>query len=139
MERLTKKDGANRNFVDVKRFDDDEWIISEMADGVTIKFSSRAIDKLAEFEDFMERNDFNSIDELQSALNGTFEQIFNEKHEIWKKVVADKAYFQRRNQILEDEWQELKEWLSIKWFAESSDLNLGDVIKKIKELEKGNN
>lgn len=136
MERLTKKDGANRNFVDVKRFDDDEWIISEMADVVTIKFSSKAIDKLAEFEDFMEANKFEGIEELQKALNGEFEHIFDEKHKIWIKTIEDKTYVEKRNRILEERWQNLKEWLSIKWFAENADLSLGDVIRKIKELEK---
>lgn len=136
MERLTKKDGANRNFVDVKRFDDDEWIISEMADGVTIKFSSKAIDKLSDFEDFMEANKFENIEELQNALNGEFEHIFDEKHKIWIKTIEDKTYVEKRNRILEERWQNLKEWLSIKWFAESADLSLGDVIRKIKELEK---
>ena len=135
MKRLTKKDGANRNFVDVKRFDDDEWIISEMADGVTIKFSSKAIDRLSDFEDFMESNKFESIEELQNALNGEFEHIFDEKHNIWIKTIEDKIYVEKRNSILEERWQNLKEWLSIKWFAESADLSLGDVIKKIKELE----
>ena len=39
-------------------------------------------------------------------------------------------------EVLENRWKNLKEWLSRKWYADSADLNLGDVINKIKELEK---
>ena len=39
-------------------------------------------------------------------------------------------------EILTNKWEKLKEWLSRKWYADSADLNLGDVINKIKELEK---
>lgn len=97
--------------------------------------SGLVLERLAEFEDFMEANKFDSIEELQNALNGEFEHIFDEKHRIWIKIVEDKTYVEKRNRILEEKWQNLKEWLSIKWFAESADLSLGDVIRKIKELE----
>ena len=76
------------------------------------------------------------IHSIQNAPFRTkFEHIFDEKHSIWIKTIEDKIYVEKRNRILEERWQNLKEWLSIKWFAESDDLSLGDVVRKIKEFE----
>lgn len=138
MERLTKKDGANRNFVDVKRFDDDEWIISEMADGVTIKFSSKAIDKLAEIEDFMDEYE---IEDLKMAFETLTDSIkhnkfnYEELHKYKNKLVIE-------NQALKDRWQKLKEFAKIEhdW---GLDENYQDhsyairlILDKMQELEK---
>lgn len=56
MERLTKIDGTGRNVIEVKRFcRDDDWILSEMADGITISFHSKAIDNLANLKTLWKR------------------------------------------------------------------------------------
>jgi chromosome segregation ATPase len=45
--------------------------------------------KLAQSERFMQVNGFKNWKEAQNALNGKFECIFDEKHELWKKLVAE--------------------------------------------------
>jgi hypothetical protein len=162
MERLTKKDGAGRNFVDVKRFDDDEWIISEMADGVTIKFSSRAIDKLAEFEDFMEENEWDSIEEMKSALNQCEQKHFKMqrdyeelKHCIWKDTPIEQirnnyerghnfdfvgvAYNRGKAKIdrkVRKENQALKErWEKLREYIECCKDDAPFIFNKMQELE----
>lgn len=79
--------------------------------------------KLAEFEDFMEANKFENIEDLQNALNGEFEHIFDEKHKIWIKTIEDKTYVEKRNRMLEERWQKLREWVERKYADDYIDAN----------------
>ena len=116
MERLTQYFEIG-NYTDKKNVIDISNKLPLFENGVIM---GNAIDRLAEFEDFMEKNEWDSIDEMDSTLKNCEQKYFK----IWQE-----------NQLLKSNWNNLKEWLSVKWFAESADLNLGDVIKKIKELE----
>ena len=119
MERLTKIDGAGRNVIEVKRFcKDDDWIISEMTDGITtrFRFHSKAIDKLAEFEDFMEAQGVESLGELESVLY----QL---------NVEASKTKeLEQENQVLKARWDALH------IFARNRhDFNLIELLGKVEE------
>lgn len=111
MERLTIK---NRDFWDVEHAQLKDGILPKWTHSQRIDPLEQALLKLAKFEDFMEEVGAESLYELENC-------IVDLKQEV---------------QALKERWQNLKEWLSIKWFAENADLSLGDVIRKIKELEK---
>ena len=125
MERLTKK---------------------ELCDYTTMDFHLMQMDwhsiynKLAEFEDFMEANKFENINELQNAINGKFEGFFDEKHEIWIKTVEDSTKCKKENQTLKGNWAKLKEWV---WDKEplfkgaNAIFKKSEVLEKMRELEGG--
>lgn len=43
--------------------------------------------KLANFDNFMKGNKFETIEDLQNALNGRFIEVFDEKNKIWQDMV----------------------------------------------------
>lgn len=43
--------------------------------------------KLADFDNFMKGNKFETIEDLQNALTGKFIEVFDEKNKIWKDMV----------------------------------------------------
>lgn len=45
--------------------------------------------KLADFDTIMKGNKFQSIEELQNALNGKFIEVFDEKNKIWQDMVKN--------------------------------------------------
>lgn len=45
--------------------------------------------KLANFDNFMKGNKFETIEDLQNALNGKFIEVFDEKNKIWKDMVKN--------------------------------------------------
>lgn len=45
--------------------------------------------KLANFDNFMKGNKFETIEDLQNALNGKFIEVFDEKNKIWQAVVKN--------------------------------------------------
>ena len=63
--------------------------------------------QLAESEKFMQVNGFKTWKEAQEALNGKFECLFDEKHELWKKIVAENA--QLKQQLAEKD-AEVQSW-----------------------------
>ena len=127
MERLTKK---------ISKTVQDEYSLGSYLqyDFANVGDINRLLNKLGGFEDFMEANKFESIEELQNALNGEFEHIFDEKHRIWIKIVEDKTYVEKRNGILEERWQKLKECLesidNANWITRQG------VLRAMQELEK---
>ena len=96
--------------------------------------------RLAEFEDFMEANKFDNINELQNALNGKFEGFFDEKHKIWIKTVEDSTKCKKENQTLKGNWEKLREFVGHEricvddGFQEVYDA-YGCVLDKMQELE----
>lgn len=130
MERLTKKDGANRNIIEVERYSDEDWIIVENTKYRTISFHSKAIDKLAEFEDLCEKynvEDLGHLDIMLFVLSG------ETKHRL-KEI-------QQENQALKDRWEKLKRYMLIEhdWGLENNyqDCSYGIrlVLDKMQELE----
>lgn len=133
MERLTKKENG--------------WVYVRNLEDKNVSPTRVAIRKLAEFEDFMEANKFNNIKELQDALNGKFQGFFDEKHKLWKQLVAKYTKCEKENQALKDRWQKLKEWVeddddvvgfSHEYANQSSDtvIKQYDILTKMQELEK---
>lgn len=86
--------------------------------------------KLAEFEDFMEEQGFESLGELESVLY----QL---------NVEASKTKeLEQENQALKERWEKLKEWLidrrdenGSKYF-DNEMIEDDDILDKMKELEK---
>ena len=72
--------------------------------------------KLAEFEDFMEEQEFEDLESFRWALN------------FMKKLNSVGAKTLIENQKLENRWKKLKEWCD--------DCCFDDVLCKIRELEK---
>lgn len=46
-------------------------------------------DKLANFDNFMKGNKFETIEDLQNAINGKFIEVFDEKNKIWQDMVKN--------------------------------------------------
>lgn len=137
MERLTEYDEFGiAEFVGIDNTKLYERLVCDETVALTI-----VTNKLAEFEDFMEANKFENIQDLQNALNGEFEHIFDEKHKIWIKTIEDKTYVEKRNRILEERWEKLREWLSdrrsengSKYF-DNEMIEDDNILDKMKELE----
>lgn len=129
MERLTKIDDAGRNFIEVKKFcKDDDWIISEKADGITIRFHSKAIDKLAAFEDFMQEQGFEDLEHLDMRLkNLAYGAKYYACWENLKEYVADNLEI---TQVCQDPIEQEEYWCLTG--TENCYKNLQD---KIQELE----
>ena len=66
--RYTKINSLGESVIELKRNGSGNWSISDMADGVTIRVHSEAIDKLAEFEDFMVKLGFENLEQLEQEL-----------------------------------------------------------------------
>lgn len=119
MERLTEYDEfGNAEFVGIDNTKLYERLVCDETVALTI-----ATNKLAEFEDFMEANKFENIQDLQNALNSEFVHIFDEKHKIWIKTIEDTTYVEKRNRMLEERWQKLREWVERKYADDYIDAN----------------
>ena len=96
--------------------------------------------RLAEFEDFMEANKFENIKELQNAINGKFQNIFDETHEVWINLVDKFAKCEQENQTLKGNWEKLRGFVGHEricvddGFQEVYDA-YGCVLDKMQELE----
>lgn len=108
-ERLTKcdtcfayttKDNVKSMYADIptlKGFFDNDMVVGNAIDKLATfedimdKYdinSFKQLDKyLADFDTIMKRNKFQSIEELQNAINGKFQQVFDEKNKIWQNIV----------------------------------------------------
>ena len=104
-ERLTEKDKYGNNAIFQKK---DKFTIAKDKNN-DIRVYGKAIDKLAQLEDIMEKygiesveeldkkiddftnfmkgNKFETIEDLQNALNGKFIEVFDEKNKIWQDMV----------------------------------------------------
>ena len=133
MERLTIKKDDGRYYINQLSID------NSYSEGINCLYG-KPIDKLAEFEDFMEANKFENINELQNALNGKFEGFFDEKHKIWIKTVEDSTKCKKENQTLKGNWAKLREWV---WDKEplfkgaNAIFKKSEVLEKMRELEGG--
>lgn len=101
MERLTKQELRGCNNMD---------LYSKQMDWQSI------YNKLADLEDFMEENEWDSIEEMKSTL-----------------IHCEQKYFKvyKENQALKDRWQKLKEFIkdkNIMW-------TFFDLLEKMQELE----
>ncbi len=62
-----------------------ENILSEYG----IKDNEELDKKLADFDNFMKGNKFETIEDLQNALNGKFIEVFDEKNKIWQDMIKN--------------------------------------------------
>ena len=146
MERLTY-------YFELGAYTDKRNNIIDVSDKLTMfengVIMGKPIDRLAEFEDFMEANKFNNIRELQDAVNGKFQGFFDEKHKIWIQTVAKYTKCEKENQALKSRWQKLKEHIE-KERNTNSNIGLScsdcmysnaemfceELLEKMQELEK---
>lgn len=70
--------------------------------------------KLADFDTIMKGNKFQSIEELQNALNGKFIEVFDEKNKIWQDMVKNLTKTEQDR----DTWKRACE-LACKWFKQT--------------------
>jgi DNA-binding transcriptional MerR regulator len=62
--------------------------------------------KLAEYEKFMKGNKFNNIQDVQNAINGIFQDIFDEKHKVWISICDKWAKCEQENKQLKQQLAE---------------------------------
>lgn len=127
MERLTKKGNEIFNYGEFnnKYTVDNQHISCALTDENYKKkdccYIGNAIDKLAEFEDFMEENGFESLEELQKhieLINDYYNEIKNTGTCGFCEHLDNKE-----NQTLKDRWQKLKEWVEKKYVDNYIDAN----------------
>lgn len=108
MERLTRKSLEYK----------DTWISDGSLSNIEGVVRGRAIDRLAEFEDFMEETGISDIPEL-------------------KRILTTNAVWQE-NQALKERWEKLKEYI-IKEINKDGDSDFAcaeeDILDKMRELE----
>lgn len=110
--------------------------------------------KLAEFEDFMEEQGFESLEDLENVIGYNYfadgcDEQGNEIHEqrwitykeVFKETMNEKKRIKTKNRILEERWQKLREWLSdrrsengSKYF-DNEMIEDDNILDKMKELE----
>lgn len=106
-------------------------------------FVGKAIDKLAEFEDFMEEQGFESLDNLQNYINKIYKYELGVRKQFVKEINEEEFFNMKdENQKLKDRWQKLKEWLSdrrsengSKYF-DNEMIEDDNILDKMQELEK---
>lgn len=107
-------------------------------------------DKLAEFENFMEEQGFESLEKLKKCFeiwnseddNGFLKDTDNRKLFLYRFAKNLFRYEKDENQALKDRWQKLKEWLEdrrdengCKYF-DNEMIEDVDILEKMQELEK---
>ena len=135
MGRLTRKSLEYTN----------TWIADGSLSNIEGVVRGRAIDRLAEFEDFMEEMGFESLEELKFRIEYYKDTIDNQKFN-YDNLHKYKNLLQHENQALKERWQKILQL--IKEIEDKPFKNLKplyvrgykDCIKKIKnemqELEK---
>ena len=74
--------------------------------------------KLVEYEKFMKGNKFNDIQDAQNAINGIFQDIFDEKHKVWISICDKWAKCEQENKQLKQQLAEKEksfDWIYSKW------------------------
>ena len=106
MDRLTKKK------IDIERFSEKtkSRLSQEYLDMAELN------NKLCEYEDFMEDNNFHNLQSLKDTLYQANMELYS-----MRKT-------QQENQALQDRWQKLKEWAGYLCYFE--------LVEKMEELEK---
>ena len=150
MERLTTKQSDGMYYISQLSID------NSYANGFNCLYG-KPVNKLAEFEDFMEEQGFESLEELKQKLNKSFKvqdcaekcgcEINGVFFEYEQLMVLDaykefntsylKKYqdSQKENQKLKDMWNKLKEDMR-KNYSISPIIYASDVLNKMQKLEK---
>lgn len=118
MERLTIKKDDGRYYINQLSID------NSYSAGINCLYG-KPIDKLAEFEDFMEEQGFESLELLKATLKMKTQSIKG----------FEKLY--QENQALKDRWEKLKEYAEKHFEEEASSLAVAfrKVLVRMQELE----
>lgn len=122
MERLTIKKDDGRYYINQLSID------NSYSAGVNC-FYGKPVDKLAEFEDFMEANDLQELEQLQEII----------ERDKFNYLIT--APLEQENQTLKGNWAKLKEWF---WDKEplfkgaNAIFKKSEVLDKMRELESAN-
>lgn len=120
MERLTYKNYIEEYEVNFEKNSEKQWSIAES--DTHIKVTGEPIDKLAEFEDFIEEQGCDGLEQFKRVYNEILDENIKENEKI------NNLLFE--NQALKSRWQKLKEWVVNRW------ADLPEVWQKMEELEK---
>ena len=103
-ERLTKKISKTIQdkyslgsylYYDFAKIDDTNKLLNKLGklEDILEKYGIENVEeldkKLANFDNFMKGNKFETIEDLQNALNGKFIEVFDEKNKIWQDMVKN--------------------------------------------------
>ena len=103
-ERLTKKINKTIQdkyslgsylYYDFAEIDDTNKLLNKLGqfEDILEKYGIEGMEeldeKLANFDNFMKGNKFETIEDLQNALNGKFIEVFDEKNTIWQDMVKN--------------------------------------------------
>ena len=131
--RLTYKNYIEEYEVNFEKNSEKQWSIAES--DTHIKVTGEPIDKLAGFENFMEKWGFESLVDIEDMMH-TFTLYRNESGDYYKEAEKEK-------QALKDRWQKLKEFVIEKggnYFKKELFFEVEDDYKKVlfkmEELEK---
>lgn len=103
-ERLTKKISKTIQdkyslgsylYYDFAKIDDTNKLLNKLGklEDILEKYGIESVEeldkKIDDFYNFMKGNKFETIEDLQNALNGKFIEVFDEKNKIWQDMVKN--------------------------------------------------
>lgn len=133
MERLTERHNFELRGLDGKQYKASDVVLKSTGMPAGNDEIEAVYNKLAEFEDFMEEQGFESLEDLQKYIEQSFKVV---------KILSDKN-IQINN--LQYRWQKLKEWVQkqskpIDDIVISDDetkyIYMSDIFDEMQELEK---
>lgn len=119
--------------------DEEFWLSAE---NPSLEKADEIYYKLAEFEDFMEEQGFESLEELKINTEYLKDKIKTDKFN-YEQLHKFKNHLQEENQALKDRWEKLKDYVKEErkknkdlactaWYNADEEF-----LAKMKELEKG--
>lgn len=98
-------------------------------------YISELADKLGEFEDFMEEQEFESLEELKINIEYLKDKIEADKFN-YGQLHKFKNHLQQENQALKDRWEKLKDFIDAFKEYNIDEASLAwKILDKMKELE----
>lgn len=90
-ERLTRNNKVNFYFHD--EASNMVYYKLQKLEDIMVKYGIESVEeldkKIDDFTNFMKGNKFETIEDLQNALNGKFIEVFDEKNKIWQDMVKN--------------------------------------------------
>ena len=102
-----------------------------IAENITVKMAN----KLGKFEDFMEEQGFESLEELKVNIEYLKDKVETEKFN-YEQLHKFKNQLQQENQALKERWEKLKDFIDTFKEHNIDEANLAwKILDKMKELE----